>query len=110
MSIKPIIIIPDPILREVSKSVERVDDDLQLLLDDMLETMYDAPGIGLAAIQIGIPLRIVTVDVGERSIDEERVADDADDTDDTDDGTVTVSWDSESGTASASCFIGTLWK
>jgi peptide deformylase len=82
MSIKPIIIIPDPILREVSKSVERVDDDLQLLLDDMLETMYDAPGIGLAAIQIGIPLRIVTVDVGERSIDEERVADDADDTDD----------------------------
>jgi len=85
MSIKPIIIIPDPILREVSKSVERVDDDLQLLLDDMLETMYDAPGIGLAAIQIGIPLRIVTVDVGERSIDEERVADDADDTDDTDD-------------------------
>ncbi|MCP4184922.1 MAG: peptide deformylase [Hyphomicrobiales bacterium] len=79
MSIKPIITIPDPVLREVSKSVERVDDDLQLLLDDMLETMYDAPGIGLAAIQIGIPLRIVTVDVGERSIEEERVADDSDD-------------------------------
>lgn len=79
MSIKPIITIPDPILREVSKLVERVDDDLQLLLDDMLETMYDAPGIGLAAIQIGIPLRIVTVDVGQRSIDEERGADNTDD-------------------------------
>lgn len=79
MSIKPIITIPDPVLREVSKSVERVDDDLQLLLDDMLETMYDAPGIGLAAIQIGIPLRIVTVDVGERSIDEERTKDDLND-------------------------------
>lgn len=72
MSIKPIITIPDPILREVSRSVERVDDDLQRLLDDMLETMYDAPGIGLAAIQVGIPLRIVTVDVGKRSLDDKK--------------------------------------
>ena len=84
MSIKPIITIPDPILRKVSKSVERVDDELQLLLDDMLETMYDAPGIGLAAIQIGIPLRIVTVDVGERSIDEKRVVDGTHDADNPD--------------------------
>ena len=65
MTIRPIIHIPDPILREVSKPVERVDADLRLLLDDMLETMYEAPGIGLAGIQIGIPLRIVTVDIGE---------------------------------------------
>jgi len=79
MSVKPIITIPDPILRQASKPVERVDDELRLLLDDMLETMYDAPGIGLAAIQIGIPLRIVTVDVGERSIDEKSAAVDADD-------------------------------
>jgi len=73
MSIKSIITIPDPILREVSRSVERFDDELQRLLDDMLETMYDAPGIGLAAIQIGIPLRIVTIDVGARSLDEQDV-------------------------------------
>lgn len=67
MSIRSIINIPDPVLRQVSKPVERVDDEMQVLLDDMLETMYEAPGIGLAAIQIGIPLRIVTLDVSPRS-------------------------------------------
>ena len=66
MSIKPIISLPDPILRQISKPVEQIDDELQALLDDMLETMYDAPGIGLAAIQIGVPRRIVTIDVSQR--------------------------------------------
>lgn len=65
MTIREIIHIPDPILREVSRPVERVDDELRRLLDDMLETMYDAPGIGLAGIQIGLPLRVVTIDIGE---------------------------------------------
>ncbi len=66
MSIKPIILIPDPILREKSKPVERVDNQLRAFLDDMLETMYDAPGIGLAAIQLGEPLRAITLDVSTR--------------------------------------------
>ena len=68
MSIRQIITIPDPVLRQISKPVERIDDELQNLLDDMLETMYEAPGIGLAAIQIGIPLRIVTIDIAKRRI------------------------------------------
>ena len=77
MSIKPIICIPDPVLRQISKPVERLDDNIQTLLDDMLETMYDAPGIGLAAIQIGVPLRIVTIDVAQRrkSDEEEKAVD-----------------------------------
>lgn len=70
MTIREIIHIPDPILREVSRPVERVDDELRRLLDDMLETMYDAPGIGLAGIQIGLPLRVVTIDIGEPDDDE----------------------------------------
>ena len=53
MSIKPLIILPDPILRQVSKPLERVDASVRKLADNMLATMYDAPGIGLAAIQIG---------------------------------------------------------
>ncbi len=73
MSVKPIITLPDPVLRQVSKPVERIDDDLQHLLDDMLETMYDAPGIGLAGIQVGVPLRIVTIDVSPRRKDGEEV-------------------------------------
>jgi peptide deformylase len=70
MSIRDIIHLPDPVLREVSKPVERIDTDLLRLLDDMLETMYDAPGIGLAGIQIGVPRRIVTIDIGEPEDDE----------------------------------------
>lgn len=62
MTIYPIISIPDPLLREVSDAVEQVDDDLRKLADDMLETMYDAPGIGLAAIQIAIPKRMLVID------------------------------------------------
>jgi len=63
MTIKPLIILPDPLLRQVSKPFERVDDALLKLADDMLETMYDAPGIGLAGIQIGVAHRILVVDV-----------------------------------------------
>lgn len=65
MTIKPLIILPDPVLRQLSKPVERVDDELRKLADDMLETMYDAPGIGLAAIQIGIPLRMLVIDLSK---------------------------------------------
>ena len=63
--ILPLVILPDPILRELSKPVERVDDQLRRLADDMLETMYDAPGIGLAAIQIGQPLRMLVIDLAK---------------------------------------------
>ncbi len=71
MSLLPIVHIPDPVLRRKSAAVERVDDDLRRFLDNMLETMYDAPGIGLAAVQVGEPLRIFTVDCAKRSQDEE---------------------------------------
>ena len=65
MSIKPLVILPDPVLRLVSKPVERVDAPLLKLADDMLETMYDAPGIGLAAIQVGQPLRMLVIDLAK---------------------------------------------
>jgi len=63
MTIKPLIILPDPLLRQVSAPIERVDDEARRLADDMLETMYDAPGIGLAAVQIGVPRRMLVIDV-----------------------------------------------
>ena len=66
MAIRPILILPDPRLREVSAPVERVDDGIRRLVEDMLDTMYDAPGIGLAAIQIGVPRRVVTIDVAKK--------------------------------------------
>lgn len=65
MSIKPLVILPDPVLRQVSRPVERVDALLKKLAGDMLETMYDAPGIGLAAIQIGEPLRMLVIDLAK---------------------------------------------
>lgn len=65
MAILPIITLPDPRLRKVSEPVHRVDAEIVALLDDMLETMYAAPGIGLAAIQVAVPKRIVVVDVGK---------------------------------------------
>ncbi|MBB4063825.1 peptide deformylase [Gellertiella hungarica] len=65
MTIKPLIILPDPLLRQVSAPVERIDAESLRLADDMLETMYDAPGIGLAAIQIGVPRRLVVIDVSK---------------------------------------------
>ncbi|KPB00550.1 peptide deformylase [Ahrensia marina] len=66
MSILPLVIIPDPILRQKSKLVERVDDDVRKFADDMLETMYDAPGVGLAAIQVGEARRMLVVDVSDK--------------------------------------------
>jgi peptide deformylase len=63
--IRPLVILPDPILRQLSKTVERIDDDVRRFADDMLETMYDAPGIGLAAIQIGEPRRMVVIDLAK---------------------------------------------
>jgi peptide deformylase len=71
MALRKIITIPDAKLREASRPVEQVNDDILRLLDDMAETMYEAPGIGLAAIQIAEPLRLVVVDCEQRSKDEE---------------------------------------
>lgn len=56
---------PDPLLKEVSAPVDQVDDDLRALMDDMLETMYAAPGIGLAAIQVGVKKRVIVMDLQE---------------------------------------------
>lgn len=80
MTIREIVKLPDPILRRASAEIETVDDDVRRLLDDMLETMYDAPGIGLAAIQIGVPKRIVTIDTSTRGRDDddEEAAEDTD--------------------------------
>ena len=63
MSVKKILTEPNKLLRQVSKLVDKVGDDERKLMDDMLETMYDAPGIGLAAIQIGVPKRIIVMDI-----------------------------------------------
>jgi peptide deformylase len=71
MSKRNIIIEPDPILRKKSDSLEKVDDELRSLMDDMLETMYSAPGIGLAAVQIGILKRIIVIDVSKEDQKEE---------------------------------------
>lgn len=71
MALRPIITCLDPALRQKSVSVERVDDDLQKLIDDMLETMYDAPGIGLAAIQVAQPLRLLVADVSDEDGEKE---------------------------------------
>jgi len=65
MTIKPLIILPDPLLRQVSAPIERVDGELEQFIDDMLETMYDAPGIGLAAIQVGVPRRLLVIDLSK---------------------------------------------
>ncbi|WP_316859195.1 peptide deformylase [uncultured Cohaesibacter sp.] len=63
MAVMDIITLPDPILRKQSLPVERIDDDLRRLIDDMLETMYKAPGIGLAGIQVGVDRRLFVMDV-----------------------------------------------
>src|SRR5215210_1188936 len=65
MAIRPIVEVPDPRLREISKPVEGVDDELRELVADMFETMYEAPGIGLAAIQVGVPKRVLVIDLQE---------------------------------------------
>ena len=63
MAILPIVEIPDPLLKQVSTPVEKFDAALKTLVADMFETMYDAPGIGLAAIQVGVPLRVLVIDL-----------------------------------------------
>ena len=66
MALREILTEPNKLLREKSLAVEEVDEDLQKLMDDMLETMYAAPGIGLAAIQVGVPKRVIVLDIGGR--------------------------------------------
>ena len=66
MAIRPIIILPDPKLRLVSEPVKTVDDDTRKLLGEMVETMHDAPGIGLAAVQIGVLKRLVVIDLAKK--------------------------------------------
>ena len=65
MAVHEIRTVPDPILKEVSTPVEGVDDELRALMDDMVDTMYAADGIGLAAVQIGIPKRVIVMDLSE---------------------------------------------
>ena len=66
MAKRDILILPDTRLRLKSEPVKALDAELQALIDDMLETMYDAPGIGLAAIQIGVPRRVITMDLAKK--------------------------------------------
>jgi peptide deformylase len=66
MAIRPIIEAPDPRLKTVSTTVETVDDDIRKLVADMLESMYAADGIGLAAIQIGVPKRVIVMDLDQK--------------------------------------------
>ena len=70
MAILPIIETPDPRLRTVSTPVEAIDAELQTLIDDMFETMYAAPAIGLAAIQVGVPKRLLVIDLQEEEADD----------------------------------------
>ena len=72
MTIRKILVEPDPFLRRKSKKVEKVDDDVRSLMNDMLETMHDAPGIGLAAIQIGVPKRIIVMDLAKEKENEKK--------------------------------------
>ena len=65
MAIRPILTVPDPVLKQVSKPVDAVTDETRALMDDMLETMYAAPGIGLAAVQIGVPVRVIVMDLAK---------------------------------------------
>jgi peptide deformylase len=66
MALRDIVILPDPRLRLTSEPVTAVDAETRRLIEDMFETMYDAPGIGLAAIQVGVPRRIVTMDLAKK--------------------------------------------
>ena len=66
MALRKILTEPNKILREKSMPVEKIDEDLQKLMDDMLETMYAAPGIGLAAIQVGVPKRVIVLDIAPK--------------------------------------------
>src|SRR3982751_3360649 len=70
MALLPIVEVPDPRLRQISSPVEKVDDDVRALVADMFDTMYAAPGIGLAAIQIGVPKRILVIDLQEALVED----------------------------------------
>ena len=65
MTVRNIITLPDPMLRQVSEAVETVDERVVQLMDDMLETMYAAPGVGLAAVQVGVPRRVIVIDIAD---------------------------------------------
>src|SRR3982751_910845 len=65
MAILRIFETPDPVLRQISTPVDKVDDELRALIADMFETMYEAPGIGLAAVQVGVPKRLLVMDLQE---------------------------------------------
>jgi peptide deformylase len=66
MALLDILTVPNPVLKQVSTPVDQVDDDLRRLMDDMLETMYAAPGIGLAAIQVGVPKQVIVMDLARQ--------------------------------------------
>ncbi|WBY08792.1 peptide deformylase [Sphingomonas sp. 7/4-4] len=70
MALLPIVEVPDPRLRLISQPVEEVNDELRALIADMFDTMYDAPGIGLAAIQVGVPKRVIVMDLQEEEDEE----------------------------------------
>jgi peptide deformylase len=80
MAIRPILTVADatPVLKQKSLPVEKVDDELRALMDDMLETMYAAPGIGLAAVQIGDLRRIIVMDLGDREVEGDAENDESD--------------------------------
>jgi len=65
MAIREILTVPNPILKQVSKPVDEVTDETRALMDDMLQTMYAAPGIGLAAVQIGVPVNVIVMDLAK---------------------------------------------
>ena len=65
MTIRKILTEPDPFLRQKSHDVDKVDDKIRNLMNDMLDTMYEAPGIGLAAIQVGVPKRVIVIDISK---------------------------------------------
>ena len=65
MTVLPIITLPDPLLRKSSAPIERIDADVRKLAADMLETMYAAPGVGLAAVQVGVPRRLIVLDTAK---------------------------------------------
>ena len=69
MAVREIIEVPDPLLRAVSAPVEAIDDEVRTLVADMFETMYDAPGIGLAAIQVAVPRRVVVIDLQDPEVE-----------------------------------------
>ena len=71
MALREILVVPHPVLKQVSTKVDVVDDDLRALMDDMLETMYAAPGIGLAAVQIGVPKRVIVMDLSREGEDKQ---------------------------------------